>query len=92
MSEQTLSRATSTPWYYLPSVIIVAGCLVAMFNFGIRSSFGLFTAPISEAHGRPREIAFPSQNLFWGLATPFAALSAFADAKMTLAALSSLCC
>jgi predicted MFS family arabinose efflux permease len=71
MSEKTLSR--TIPWYYLPSVIIVAGCLVAMFNFGIRSSFGLFTGPISEAHGWPREvysIAIASQNLLWGLATP----------------------
>ena len=73
MSEQTRSRTADTPWYYLPSVIIVAGCLVAMFNFGIRSSFGLFTGPISEAHGWPREvysIAIASQNLLWGLATP----------------------
>ncbi len=71
MSEQTLRR--TVPWYYLPSVIIVAGCLVAMFNFGIRSSFGLFTGPISEAHGWPREvysITIASQNLLWGLATP----------------------
>jgi MFS family permease len=71
MSEQSLSR--TVPWYYVPSVIIVAGCLVAMFNFGIRSSFGLFTGPISEAHGWPREvysIAIASQNLLWGLATP----------------------
>jgi MFS family permease len=72
MSEKTLSR--TIPWYYVPSVIIVAGCLVAMFNFGIRSSFGLFTGPISEAHGWPREVyslAIAGQNLLWGLATPF---------------------
>ena len=71
MSEQSLQR--TTPWYYLPSVIIVAGCLVAMVNFGIRSSFGLFTGPISEAHGWPREtysIAIAIQNLLWGVATP----------------------
>ncbi|WP_119268471.1 MFS transporter [Taklimakanibacter deserti] len=71
MSEQTLPR--TKPWYFLPSVIIVAGCLVAMVNFGIRSSFGLFTGPISEAHGWPREtysIAIAIQNLLWGIATP----------------------
>lgn len=65
----------TTPWYYLPSVIIVAGCLVAMVNFGIRSSFGFFTSPISEAHAWPREIyslAMAIQNLLWGLATPIA--------------------
>jgi hypothetical protein len=33
------------PWYFTPAVIIVSGCLVAMVNFGVRSSFGLFTAP-----------------------------------------------
>ncbi|MGE0239849.1 MAG: MFS transporter [Parvibaculaceae bacterium] len=73
MSEQTLPR--STPWYYLPAVIIVAGCLVAMVNFGVRSSFGLFTGPISEANAWPREIyslAMALQNLLWGVATPVA--------------------
>ena len=63
----------STPWYFIPSVVIVAGCLVAIVNFGVRSSFGLFTAPISEAHGWPREIfslGLALQNLLWGIATP----------------------
>jgi predicted MFS family arabinose efflux permease len=62
-------------WYYAPAVIIVAGCLVAMVNFGVRSSFGLFTAPISEFHQWPREVyslAMALQNLLWGVATPFA--------------------
>jgi predicted MFS family arabinose efflux permease len=65
----------STPWYFIPSVVIVAGCLVAIVNFGVRSSFGLFTAPISEAHGWPREIfslGLALQNLLWGIATPVA--------------------
>jgi predicted MFS family arabinose efflux permease len=62
-------------WYYAPVVVVVAGCLVAMVNFGVRSSFGLFTAPISEANGWPREIfsfAMAMQNLLWGIATPIA--------------------
>ena len=65
----------STRWYFTPSVIIVAGCLVAMVNFGVRSSFGLFTGPISAAHEWPREIfsfALALQNLLWGVATPVA--------------------
>lgn len=73
MSDQTLSRPT--PWYYLPSVIIVSGCVVAMINFGVRSSFGFFTGPISEAHAWPREVyslAMALQNLLWGVATPVA--------------------
>jgi predicted MFS family arabinose efflux permease len=55
--------------------VIVAGCLVAIVNFGVRSSFGLFTAPISEAHAWPREIfsfGLALQNLLWGIATPIA--------------------
>lgn len=76
----TAAPTRSTPWYYLPAVIIVAGCVVAMVNFGVRSTFGLFTTPISEAHAWPREIysiAIALQNLLWGIATPIA--GAFAD-------------
>ncbi len=71
----TASASRSLPWYFTPTVLIVAGCLVAIVNFGVRSSFGFFTAPISEAHGWPREIfsfAMAMQNLLWGLATPVA--------------------
>jgi MFS family permease len=69
--------AVSAParWYFTPTVIIVAGCLVAMVNFGVRSSFGLFTGPISLAHDWPREtfsFALALQNLLWGAATPVA--------------------
>lgn len=73
MTEASLKRPT--PWYYLPAVIIVSGCLVAMVNFGVRSTFGLFTTPISEMHAWPREIysiAIALQNLLWGIATPIA--------------------
>lgn len=68
-----------TPWYYAATVLIVAGCLVAIVNFGVRSTFGFFTAPISDAHGWPREIfsfAMAMQNLLWGLATPIAGMLA----------------
>jgi MFS family permease len=70
----------SIPWYFIPAVVIVAGCLAAMVNFGVRSTFGLFTAPVSEAHQWPREVyslALALQNLLWGAATPVA--GAFAD-------------
>jgi len=65
----------ATRWYFTPAIIIVAGCLVAMVNFGVRSSFGLFTGPISLEHGWPREtfsFAMALQNLLWGVATPVA--------------------
>src|SRR5436190_5275235 len=59
-------------WYFTPLAVIITGCLVAMVNFGVRSSFGFFTAPVSEAHQWPREIfsfAIALQNRMWGLAT-----------------------
>jgi len=65
----------STPWYFLPATIIVAGCMVSIINFGVRSTFGQFTLPISEAHHWPREtysFAMALQNLLWGIGTPFA--------------------
>jgi predicted MFS family arabinose efflux permease len=78
------------PWYFAPAVVIVAGCLVAIVNFGVRSSFGLFTAPVSEAHGWPREIfsfAMALQNLLWGIATPIAGAVAdrFGSARVLMA-------
>jgi MFS family permease len=71
-----MSSATRpTPWYFQPTTILVAGCLVAIINFGVRSTFGLFTLPISQAHQWPREtysFAIALQNLLWGIATPIA--------------------
>ena len=43
-------------WYYNPGVIIVAGCIVAIISFGVRSSMGLFTRPISDFHQWDREV------------------------------------
>lgn len=54
-------------------LIIICGCLIAMFTFGGRSSFGLFTLPITETYGWTREsygLAMAVQNLVWGLAQP----------------------
>jgi len=73
------SDITRTPWYHTVTALLVAGCLVAIVNFGIRSTFGFFTLPISEAHGWPREIysfAMAVHNLVWGLATPVAGMLA----------------
>ncbi len=65
----------ATPWYFLPTTVLVAGCLIAMVNYGIRSTFGLFTGPITEFHQWPREtfsLAMALQNLLWGIMTPIA--------------------
>ena len=73
------SAAKATPWYFDPMTLLVAGCLVAIINFGIRSTFGLFTLPISTAHQWPREIyswAVAIQNLVWGVGTPIAGMLA----------------
>jgi predicted MFS family arabinose efflux permease len=56
-------------------VIVLCGCLIAMVTFGVRSSFGLFTEPLSVANGWEREVfalAIALQNVLWGLGQPFA--------------------
>ena len=56
-------------------VVIVAGCLIACIGFGVRTSMGLFTEPLSVFRGWDREtfaLAMALQNLLWGLGQPFA--------------------
>jgi predicted MFS family arabinose efflux permease len=65
---------TGTGWR-TPAVVVGCGCLIALLTFGVRSSFGLFTAPISSTHGWGREVfalAIAIQNLLWGAGQPFA--------------------
>src|SRR4051794_29310494 len=61
-------------------ILIIAGCLIAAVGNGIRTSFGLFTLPMSADLGLSREgwgMAMAIQNLVWGVAQPFA--GAWAD-------------
>lgn len=61
-------------------VLIIAGCIVAAIGNGVRTSFGLFTLPMTADLGLTREqwgMAMAIQNLAWGIAQPFA--GAFAD-------------
>ena len=70
----TLKRQWRTPL-----IVIVAGCLISVIGFGIRSSFGLFLEPMTEAQGWSREtfgLAMALQNLFWGLGLPIAGILA----------------
>lgn len=63
-----------------PLVVILAGCTIALLNFGVRSGFGLFMEPISAANGWGREVfafAIGVQTVLWGFGQPFA--GAFAD-------------
>ena len=57
------------------NVVIAAGCLIALIGFGARTSFGLFTEPLSALRGWDREtfaLAIAIQNLVWGIGQPFA--------------------
>ena len=56
-------------------VLIIAGCIIAAIGNGIRTSFGLFTLPMTTDLGLTREgwgMAMAIQNLAWGIAQPFA--------------------
>ena len=58
--------------------VLIAGCLVSIVNFGVRSTFGQFTQPITEFYQWPREtysFAMALQNLLWGAMTPVAGLA-----------------
>jgi MFS family permease len=64
-----------TPWYFNPMILLLAGCIVAIINFGVRSTFGLFNPHITTFHEWPREtysLAIAIQNLIWGAMTPVA--------------------
>ncbi len=63
----------------LISPVLVAGALVLIVSFAIRSSFGVFQIPIARDFGWPREafsFAIAIQNLAWGIGQPmFGALA-----------------
>ncbi len=68
------------PAWRTPLVVIVAGCLIALLGFGVRSSFGMFLEPMTVARGWNREtfaFALALQNLLWGIGVPIA--SAISD-------------
>lgn len=70
-----LSPPPRQPGWRTPLVVLAAGCLLAVLSFGIRSSFGLFLAPMSDEFGWGREIfavAIAVQNLLWGVFQPVA--------------------
>lgn len=57
------------------TLVILAGCAISLVGFGVRSSFGLFLAPMTGAHGWSREtfgLALAIQNLMWGIGVPVA--------------------
>ncbi len=66
---------TAVPLWRKTSFIILCGCLISLISFGLRSTYGLFNQPISDAQGWSREVfafALAIQNLLWGLGQPVA--------------------
>ena len=64
-----------SPAWKSPAAVIIAGCLIGMIGFGIRSIFGLFLTPMTLAQDWTREtfaLALAIQNLLWGIGLPFA--------------------
>ncbi|GJL82517.1 MAG: MFS transporter [marine bacterium B5-7] len=56
-------------------MVLVAGSIISMVGFGVRSSFGLFLDPMTTSLGWSREtfaLAMAIQNLLWGIGLPFA--------------------
>lgn len=56
-------------------MVAVAGCLIALITYGLRTSFGLFATPISEGREWSPEVfalAMAVQNIVWGVGQPFA--------------------
>ena len=69
------SYRVGVPWWRRPAVLVLAGCLIGVLTFGVRTSFGLFTEPLSAFRGWEREafaLAIALQNLLWGLGQPLA--------------------
>lgn len=70
--------------------VLIAGCVIILVSFAIRSSFGLFQIPIAEEFNWLRadfSFAIAIQNLFWGIGQPiFSALAEkYGDRKAIIA-------
>ena len=55
--------------------VVLAACLISVFGFGIRASFGLYLDPLTVSKGWSREtfaLAMAIQNLLWGIGVPIA--------------------
>jgi MFS family permease len=73
--QETAMTATTSDrrGWWIVLLVLLAGCLISMIGFGIRSVFGLFLEPMTQTQGWGREtfaIALAIQNLMWGLGLP----------------------
>ncbi len=67
--------AGGSGWWRSPAFVVGCGCLIALITYGLRTSFGLFAAPIGEGRGWSPEVfalAIAIQNIVWGIGQPFA--------------------
>lgn len=72
---------------YIP--VLISACVLLALSFGIRSGFGLFMQPMSEANGWGRDVlalALAIQNLSWGLSAVVAGglVNRFGTARVLL--------
>lgn len=70
--------------------VLIAGCIIILISFAIRSSFGIFQIPIAEEFNWLRadfSFAIAIQNLFWGIGQPlFSAMAEkYGDRKAIIA-------
>ncbi len=82
--------ATRPADWRTPALVIVAGCLISVVGFGVRSSYGVFLEPMTVARGWDREVfalAMAIQNLLWGAGVPIAGAIAdrFGPARVLIA-------
>ncbi|SFX10004.1 MFS transporter [Marinospirillum alkaliphilum] len=91
-TSNTPLKTGNNPQGYSPLLnpILIAGCVILLISFGVRSSFGLFQLPIAEEFDWLRaefSFALALQNLFWGIGQPiFGALAEkYGDRKAILA-------
>ena len=58
-----------------PTVVLIAGCVIAIIGMGTRGTMGLFLEPMSSSLDWAREtfaLAMAVQNLLWGMLLPIA--------------------
>jgi MFS family permease len=56
-----------------PIIVLSCATLILLLSFGVRQTYGLFLAPISEANGWPLSVfslSMALQVLIWGISTP----------------------
>ena len=74
ISQFVMNVANSQAWK-TPVIVLIAGCLVSVVGFGVRSGMGLYLDPMTVEFGWTREtyaLAMALQNIMWGIGLPIA--------------------